>query len=161
MHGFPVHPFYAKGQQRRNIFFSQVCETLVGSCIHEEGRNKASASLALLVVDVPAIGEVMVRPLFDFLDFDGLSRFHGDQSSRGLKVCKIFFINNFFSFTPLTRLAGTETAPNFFFCIRISYFSWNIIPLSQKWFYFKKSILQSLSTLLIYWNKNTGFCFYL
>ena len=76
MHGLAVNPLYAKGQQRRNIFFSQVSETLVGSCVHEEGRNKASASFALLVVDVPAIGEVMVRSLFDLLDFDGLSRFH-------------------------------------------------------------------------------------
>ena len=79
MHGFAVHPLYAKGQQRSNIFFPQVSETLVGSRIHEEGRNKASASFALLVVDVPAIGEVMVRSLFDLLDLDGLSRFHRGQ----------------------------------------------------------------------------------
>lgn len=90
MHGFAVHPLYAKGQQRSNIFFPQVSETPVGSCVHEEGRNKASASFALLVVNVPAIGEVMVRPLFDLLDFDGLSCFHGDQSSVPSGACKRF-----------------------------------------------------------------------
>lgn len=83
MHGFAVHPLYAKGQQRRNIFFSQVCETLVGSRIHEKGRNKASASFALLVVNVPAIGEVMVRSLFDLLDLNGFALSHIGEQSRG------------------------------------------------------------------------------
>ena len=79
MHGLAVHPLYAKGQQGRNIFFSQVSETLVGSRIHEEGRNKASAAFAFLVVNVPTVGEVVVGSLFDLLDLDGFSRFHRGQ----------------------------------------------------------------------------------
>jgi len=76
MHRLTVYPLYTKGQQRPDIFFSQVAEAFVGSRIHEEGRNKVSAAFALLVVNVPTVGEVVVGGLFDRVNVNGLACFH-------------------------------------------------------------------------------------
>lgn len=76
MHRLAIHPLYTKGQQGCNIFFAEVLETLVGSRIHEEGRNKVSATFALLVVGVPTVGEVVVGSLLDRVNFNGLACFH-------------------------------------------------------------------------------------
>lgn len=90
MHGLAVHILYAKGHQRANLFFGEVLKALVGSSIHQQHGGQILAAFALLVVNIPAICEKVIRSLFDLLDFDGLSCFHGDQSSVPSGACKRF-----------------------------------------------------------------------
>ena len=75
-HRLVVYPLYAECQARRNIFFSQVMESLVGSNVHEEHSRQAVMAFADFRVFVAAIGEEAVHSLFDHLDLDCLSCFH-------------------------------------------------------------------------------------
>lgn len=89
-HRLVVHPLYTERQPRCNIFFSQVMESLVGSNVHEEHGCQAVMAFADLRVFVAAIGEEAVHSLFDHLDLDCLSCFHGDQSNVPSGACKRF-----------------------------------------------------------------------
>ncbi len=73
---FAVNPLYTERQPRRNIFFSQIIETPVGSDFHEKHGRQTVMPLADISVFVAALGEEAVYTLFDDLDLYGLSCFH-------------------------------------------------------------------------------------
>lgn len=73
---FAAGPIYSESQPRRNIFFSQIIETPVGSDFHEKHGRQTVMPLADISVFVAALGEEAVYTLFDDLDLYGLSCFH-------------------------------------------------------------------------------------
>ena len=73
---FAARPIYSESQPRRNIFFSQIIETPVGSDFHEKHGRQTVMPLANISVFVAALGEEAVYTLFDDLDLYGLSCFH-------------------------------------------------------------------------------------
>ena len=73
---FAARPIYSESQPRRNIFFSQIIETPVGSDFHEKHGRQTVMPLADISVFVAALGEEAVYTLFDDLDLYGLSCFH-------------------------------------------------------------------------------------
>ena len=75
-HGLAARPIYSESQPRRNIFFSQIIETPVGSDFHEKHGRQTVMPLADISVFVAALGEEAVYTLFDDLDLYGLSCFH-------------------------------------------------------------------------------------
>jgi hypothetical protein len=75
-HGLAAGPIYSESQARRNIFFSQIIETPVGSDFHEKHGRQTVMPLADISVFVAALGEEAVYTLFDDLDLYGLSCFH-------------------------------------------------------------------------------------
>ena len=71
-----VRPLYTERQARRNIFFSQVIKSPVGSNFHQKYGRQAVMTLSDLRVLVSALGEEAIHSLFDYLNLYGLSCFH-------------------------------------------------------------------------------------
>jgi len=100
-YSFAAAPVYAESHSRRNIFFSQVIEALIGSSFHEEHGRQTVMAFADLSVLVATLREETIHSLLDHLDLDGLSCFHRRPMYQPLQDLQALFRKYFKYFSSL------------------------------------------------------------
>lgn len=133
---FAAGPVYAKGQPRRNIFFSQVIKAPIGSNFHQEHGRQTVMPLADISVFIAALSEEAVYPLLDHLNLYGLSCFHRRPLYQSLRDLQALFVNILNIFQGHFREIGIAAAPHYLVCFCTGNKSRESFPLLDKCFYF-------------------------